>query len=93
MFKQFGVSTNKIYLEDFFKDLFQTTLRKEQRSAPFVQHSVHSFLLAEISQNEMLKQCEASSNEIYQKGCLKVPALNGCTKGVKIGSFRRASCS
>ena len=50
MLKQFGVSTNKIYQEQFFKDLFKIALRKEQRWAPFVEHSVHSFLLAESQQ-------------------------------------------
>ena len=47
MLNQFGVTTNKIYEKDFFKDLFQTTLRKEQRSAPFVEHALHSLLSAE----------------------------------------------
>ena len=41
----------------------------------------------------MLKKYEGSTNEIYQEGFLKVPALNRCTKGVEIDSFRRAYCS
>ena len=44
---QFGVSANKIDQEDFLKDLLQTALRKEQRSALFVEHPVDSFLSAE----------------------------------------------
>ena len=47
MLKQFGVSTNKIYQEHFFKDLFKIAPLKEQRSAPFVEDLVYSLLSAE----------------------------------------------
>ena len=50
MLKQFGVSTNEIYQEDFLKVAAWNRSRKEQRSAPFVEHPVHSLLSVESEQ-------------------------------------------
>ena len=50
MLKQYGVSSNEIYQEDFLKVAVLTALRKEQRSDPFVEYPVHSLLLAESEQ-------------------------------------------
>ena len=47
MLKQFGVSANEIYQEGFLKVAVLNRLRKEQRSAPFVEYPVHSLQLAE----------------------------------------------
>ena len=52
-----------------------------------------AFYQEKVSKNEMLKQYGVRTNEIYQEGFLKVPALNRPTKGAKIGSIRRAPCS
>ena len=41
----------------------------------------------------MLMKFGVSTNEIYQKDFLKVPALNRSAKGAKTSSFRRAPCS
>ena len=46
MLKQFGVSANETYQLDFLKIANLNCLRKEQRPAPFVEHSVHSPLSA-----------------------------------------------
>ena len=51
-----------------------------------------AFYQQKASKNEMLKQFGVSTNEIYQEGFLKVPALNRSTKGAKISSFRWALC-
>ena len=41
----------------------------------------------------MLMKFGVSTNEIYQKDFLKVPALNRSTKGAKTSSFRRVPYS
>ena len=46
MLKQFGVSANETYQLDFLKIANLNCLRKEQRPAPFVEHSVYSPLSA-----------------------------------------------
>ena len=45
MGKQFGVSADQTYQQDF-----STALLKEQRPAPFVEHLVHSLLPAKGEQ-------------------------------------------
>ena len=95
MFKQFGVSTNEIYQEGFLKvhvlkrSTKGATLRKEQRPAPFVEHPAHGLLSAESEQNKRLMKFGGSTNEIYQKGFLKVAVLYRSTKGAKTSSFCR----
>ena len=76
----------------FSKWLFETALQKEQL-APFVEHTFHSLLWLKVNKNEILKQFGVSTNEIYQYDFLKVNVLNHSTKGEKIRSFRRATCS
>ena len=51
MLKQYRVSTNEIYQEDFLIAPVLNRLRKEQRLAPFVEHPGHSFLSTERQQN------------------------------------------
>ena len=58
MLKQFKVSINEIYLEDFLKVTVLNHSSKEQQSDPFIKHPVHSLILAEKEQKWMLKPME-----------------------------------
>ena len=57
------------------------------------EHPVYSLVSTESEQNEMLKQCGVSTNEIYQEDFLKVAISNRSTKAARISSLRRAPCS
>ena len=53
----------------FSKQLFSTTLLKEQRPVPSVEHPVHSLLSKskqKVSKNEIDKQIALSTNSSYQ---------------------------
>ena len=72
----------------FSKLLFTIALRKEQRSAPFVEHHVHSLLAAKQGrENKTFKQLPVSTNGIHQYDFLKAVALNRSTKGTMTGSL------
>ena len=73
MFKPIDVNTNDIY-----NWLFQTTLRKEQWSAPFVDHLAHIFLSANGEQkwNGSANYCKNKLNlsvRLSQSSCFKLP--------------------
>ena len=93
MLKQFKVSINEIYLEDFLKVTVLNHSSKEQQSDPFIKHPVHSLILAEKEQKWMLKPYGVRTNEIYQEDFLKVAVLNRSTKGAMHSSFHKAPCS
>ena len=50
MLQQFGVSTNEIYQEVFLKVPVLNRTTNGARAAPFLEHPVHSVLLAESKQ-------------------------------------------
>ena len=65
MLKQFGVSTNEIYQEGFLKVSVLNRSTIGATAVLFIEHPVHSVLSVESEQNEMLKQFEVITNEIY----------------------------
>ena len=62
MVKQIVLSTNWSYQQLFLKVTVLIHLRKQQWSASFVKHTIHSLILAENEQ----KWNVVSTNEIYQ---------------------------
>ena len=79
----------KLMSKTYSKQLFSTTLLKEQRPAPFVEHPGHSLLSAKVSKNEMDKQIALITNSSYQSDFLKIAVLNRSIKGAMISSFCR----
>ena len=90
MLTQFGVSTNESYQESFLKVPLLNRSTKGATAAPFLDYPVHSVLSAESEKNERLMKSGGNTNEIYQKGFLKVAVLYSSTKGAKTSSFCRA---
>ena len=92
MLKQFGVSTNEIYQEVFFR---VPVLNRSTKGA-----TISSFRRAPCSQsqkkarkNEILKQFKVSSNDIYQEHFLKVDVLDRSTKGARSIVFYQKTAS
>ena len=56
----------KLTSKTFSKQLFETTLRKEQRPAPFVEHPGDSLSQQKVSKNETDKQIALITNSSYQ---------------------------
>ena len=75
------------------RQLFQTSLRKEQCAATLAELLVHSSSLAEGQEKcNILVNCPRYW-QIYQEDFSKVVILKSSTKGVVCCSFRKGSCT
>ena len=95
MLKQFAVSPNEIYQEDFLQVVVLNRFMNERSNDQLLSQSTlfTAFYQQKASKTEMLKQFGVSPNVIYQEDSLQVALLNRSTKAAKISSFRRAPCS
>ena len=91
MLKQFAVSPNEIYQEDFLQVVVLNRFMNERSNDQLLSQSTlfTAFYQQKASKTEMLKQFGVSTNEIYQEAFLKVAVINHSTKAAMIGSFLR----
>ena len=64
--KQFGLSADKTYQQDFLKATVLHYSAKGARPAPFVEHSGHSLVSATSEQTKIDKQIALITNSSYQ---------------------------